>query len=159
MLFTVNFSFSCLWLCILHCLPSRIISAQEYLEKMANVWANRNMKSSDPSGRTFAYCSVATVQEWSHVSKILVHWEYSKKTGQGSCYSCFFKTQAFSWYVSMSFSHLYQIGVESICYYLDLSLWLYTAWNRVTFTHVTFLKPQSKHCLMLWIKLAISWDF
>jgi hypothetical protein len=44
-------------------LPSRIISAQEFLEIMANVWANRNIKSSDPSGRTFAYCSVATVQE------------------------------------------------------------------------------------------------
>jgi hypothetical protein len=158
MLFTVNVNFSCLWLCILNYLPSRIISAQEYLEIMANVLANWNMKSSDPSGRTFAYCSGAIVQEWSHVSRILVHWEYSKETGQESCYSCFFKTQDFSWYVSMSFSHLYQI-VDSICYYLDWSLWLYTAWNPVTFTHVTFLKPQSKHYLMLWIKLTISWDF
>lgn len=58
-----KFQFFCLLLCILNCLPSRIISAQEFLEIMANVWANRNIKSSDPSGRTFAYCSVATVQE------------------------------------------------------------------------------------------------
>lgn len=39
-----------------------------------------------------------------------------------------------------------------------LALWMYTKQTDKSFTHVSFLSPQSINCLMLWIKLTVSKD-
>lgn len=54
---------------------------------------------------------------------------------------------------------VYSLVEKHVFVMCGLSLWMYTAQTHESFTHVTFLSPQSINCLKLWIKLVIYRDF
>lgn len=123
-----------------------------------------------------------TVQEWSLVRFLSA----CEKTHKFSCLVTSPLTSAFSKLYNCSWkgfcdpplqmeclgvSLLQNIHYNWICYlfmclydkmwfcYVQLALHIHIAHVIVHFTHVTDpLSPQSIHCLMLWVKLAISWD-
>lgn len=163
-------------MCILKCFLSTIISALDFLEKIANMLVNRNMESFNHSEVT----SYNVVLELSRIGGIGIEfrvlWECYKKAGQYSCYLRFLKTEDYSWYVCIyvifqgvteriKCVHQYPLLATFIKYYLNcpsytaieihvfvlhvLSLWLETAWTHVIFTYMIFMNPQTVHCMML----------